>query len=485
MVGSILAYDIDIGLFYIFYYWKGTGKMEATVNYGLLTLLPPIVVIVFALWTRKTFEALLIGAVLGYVIAYKTGFFGPFIEGLQGVVADDIWMFITLGLFGSLVFLLQKSKGTYGFANLIEKLANSRKKTLITSWILGILIFMDDYLNILTVSASMRDLCDRHKTPREMLAYVIDSTGAPVCVLIPISTWAIFYGGVVGGEAGMEAYGTGMEIYLQSIPFIFYGWTAILVVPLVVLGIVPLVFGMKKAYDRVDTTGRVYSELSAKYNVDGQDARKELIGGEAKGNMWHFLIPLLVVVGVTIYTGDMLVGLIIAIVVALLMYLPSKVMTFSQFSENLAAGFAYMIPMLFILAGAFLIKRSMDEIGLPQYVINAVLPYMNAELFPAITFVVVAALSFVTGSNWGIPALTVPILIPLALAGGANPIITFAAIVSGGTFGSHACFYSDATVLTSQSCGIENLEHAFTQIPYALLSAIIAIVLFIISGFAF
>ncbi len=462
--------------------------MDATVNFGLLTLLPPLVVIVVALKTRKTFEALILGAVIAYMFAYGAGFFSHFLDALQTVVADDIWMFITLGLFGSFVVLLQKSKGTFGFANLVERFSKTRKQSLIVSWILGILIFMDDYLNILTVSAAMRDVTDRQKTPREMLAYVIDSTGAPVCVLIPISTWAVFYGGVIGDQAGMDAFGSGMEIYIQSIPFIFYGWTAIIVVPLVILGIIPNMFGMKKAYERADTTGRVYSAASDKYNV-GRDTLNELleaeVQGEVSGNIWNFIVPLVLIVAVTIYTGDLLIGLIVAIVAALIMYLPQKIMTFSEFSENLASGFASMIPMLFILAGAFVIKASMDEIGLPQYVINGVLPYMNAQLFPAITFIVVAALSFVTGSNWGIPALTVPILIPLALAGGANPIIVFAAIVSGGTFGSHACFYSDATVLTSQSCGIENLEHAFTQIPFAMISAVIALILFLISGFAF
>ena len=463
--------------------------MEATVNFGLLTLLPPLVVIIFALKTRKTFEALILGAVIAYVIAYGTGFFSHFLDALQTVVADDIWMFITLGLFGSFVSLLHKSRGTFGFANLVEKFSKTRKKSLIISWILGILIFMDDYLNILTVSAAMRDLTDRQKTPREMLAYVIDSTGAPVCVLIPISTWAVFYGGVVGDQAGMAAYGSGMEIYVQSIPFIFYGWTAIIVVPLVILGIIPNMFGMRQAFERVDTTGSVYSVASEKYNI-GRDTLNEILeeelqGKKRHGNIWNFIIPLVLIVAVTIYTGDLLVGLIVAIIAALIIYLPQKIMTFGEFSDSLASGFASMIPMLFILAGAFVIKASMDEIGLPQYVIDGVLPYMNAQLFPAITFIVAAALSFVTGSNWGIPALTVPILIPLALAGGANPIIVFAAIVSGGTLGSHACFYSDATVLTSQSCGIENLEHAFTQIPFAMISAIIALVLFLISGFAF
>ena len=203
------------------------------------------------------------------------------------------------------------------------------------------------------------------------------------------------------------------------------------------------------------------------------------------GNIWFFVIPLAVVIAVSLVTGDILIGLAAAIIVMLIMYLPTKALSFEGFCEGFASGFASMVPMMFITIGALTVQLSMNGIGLPDFVISAVLPYMNADLFPAITFVVVAALSFITGSNWGIPALTVPILIPLALAGGANPLIVFGTIVSGGTFGSHACFYSDATVLTSQACGIENLEHAFTQFPYAVLSAIIALIGFLVCGFIF
>lgn len=460
--------------------------MDATVNFGLLTLLPPLVVIVFALITKKTFEALLIGAAIGFLMTDKTNFVSAIIGGFQDVIVGDVWLFLCFGLLGSFVFLLQKSRGTFGFAKLVQKYANSPKKSLLISWVLGIIIFMDDYLNILTISTAMRDVTDRQKTPREMLAYVIDSTGAPVCVLIPLSTWAVFYGGVIGDQGGMEAYGSGMDMYLSAIPFIFYGWAAVIVVPLVIMGVIPKLFGMKKAYERVAITGKVYSENSAKFNV-AVSQLDELAEGEntGEGKIINFLLPILVVVGVTIYTGDLLLGLTYAVIIMLILYLPKKLMSFTEFTESFAAGFASMIPMIFICAGALLVKNSMDGIGLPQYVINGVLPYMNASLFPAITFVVVAALSFITGSNWGIPALTVPILIPLALAGGADPIITFGAIISGGTFGSHACFYSDATVLTSQSCGMENLEHAFTQLPYALIAAGIAIVGFLICGFAF
>lgn len=183
-------------------------------NFGILTLIPPIVIIVFALVTKRTFEALLIGAAIGFFMTAKWGVLGATLDGFSQAGAENMWMILVFGLLGGYTFLLQRSKGAYGFGRFVRKFANSEKKTLIVGWILGIIIFMDDYLNILTVSTSLRETCDRQKTPREMLAYVIDSTGAPVCVLIPLSTWAVFYAGVVGEESGMAAYGSGMDIYV-------------------------------------------------------------------------------------------------------------------------------------------------------------------------------------------------------------------------------------------------------------------------------
>ena len=459
-------------------------------NFGILTLLPPLVIIVFALVTKRTFEALLLGAVIGFFMTDTWNVIGATLDGFMSTCAENIWMILVFGLLGGFTFLLQRSKGALGFGKFIRKFAKSEKSTLILGWILGIIVFMDDYLNILTISASLRETCDKYKSPREMLAYVIDSTGAPVCVLIPLSTWAVFYAGVVGEEAGMVSYGSGMDIYIQSLPFILYGWVAVIVVPLVIFRIIPMFGPMKKAYERVATTGRVYSEQSDKYNkgiteFDKLMESEKMDDDGKKGNIWFFLVPLAVVIFLCIYTGDLLTGLAFGIIVMLIMYLPTKALSFSEFCEGFASGFASMVPMMFITMGALTVQVSMDGIGLADFVIDAVLPFMNASLFPAITFLVVAGLSFITGSNWGIPALTIPILIQLALAGGANPLIAFGAIVSGGTFGSHACFYSDATVLTSQCCGIENMEHALTQIPFAAVAAGLTTIGFLICGFAF
>lgn len=448
-------------------------------NYGIITLLPPLFVIVFALFTRKTFESLILGAILGFVIAYKTAFFGPFMDAIYAVLmdGDTVWVILTCGLFGSLIALLEKSKGSFGFSKLMQKHADSPKKSLIASWILGIIIFVDDYLNVLTIGSSMRSVTDKNKVPREMLAYVIDSTGAPICVLIPFSTWVIFFSGVFADQAELAFLGSGSEIYYHLLPYIFYGWTAAIVVPLVILGIIPTFGPMKKAYERVNSTGMVYSQESAKYNTS--DAKDDT----ENGKLINFILPIIILILITFWQGDLLLGVIGGIITGVFLYLPTKAMSFDDFSNALLRGFADMIPMLAIIVAAFTIKLSMEEINLPNYIINAVLPYMKPAIFPALTFILVSMLSFITGSNWGIPAVTVPIIAPLAIAAGANPYLTLAAIISGGTFGSHACFYSDCTVLTSSAARIENLEHAFTQFPFALISAAIAVILYLIFGF--
>jgi Na+/H+ antiporter NhaC len=457
--------------------------METDVNFGLLTLLPPIVIIVFALITRKTFEALVLGAVIAFIISAKTKFVGATIDAFLSVIADNAWMWMTLGLFGSFVALLSKSKGTLGFGQLVVRFANGPKKSMLTAWILGVIVFMDDYLNILTVSSAMRDVTDKYKQPREMLAYIIDSTGAPICVLIPLSTWAVFFSGVFQDQKELNDFGSGTELYLQGIPFNFYALAAVIIVPLVIIGVIPKMFGMKKAYERVATTGDLYSDRSKKFN-EISNGEGILEDNAKKGNVWNFILPMVLIIAITVYTEDLLMGLVFALALQLVLYVASKVISFGNFCELFASGFASMVPMLFICVGALTVKIAMDSIALPAYIINAVLPFMTPELFPAITFVVVAGLSFITGSNWGIPAVTVPIIAPLAVLSGAHVPMTLAAIVGGGTFGSHICFYSDATVLTSQASGIDNLEHAFTQFPYGVLGAILSIALYAGFGIA-
>lgn len=451
-------------------------------EYGVLSILPALIVIIFALLTKKTLEALLLGTLSTYIIMYGFGFGSKWSEAFFAAAGnpDNQWVLIVCGLFGSLIALLRKSKGTLGFAGKLERYCKTPKSTLITTWILGILIFVDEYLNIMTLGACMKNISDKKKVPRESLAYIIDSTGAPVCVLLPFSTWAIFYASVFGKEPAVAAlnYGSDIATYLKVIPFTFYAWASVIIVPLFILGIIPKIGKMKDAYKRVETTGKVYGETSSKFNSDLLD---EYANGE--GKLIDFLLPMGVLIGMTIISGDLFISVIAALFVCLVLYVPRKKMTFDEFCDIYIRGFCDMVPTIAIVFMAFVMQQAANDIGLPNYVIETVAPYLNGDIFPAVSFIVVALLTFITGSNWGIPAVCVPIILPLGASLGANLVLVMAAVLSGGALGSHACFYSDATVLTSSSCSIDNMDHALSQIPYALIASAVSLAGFLICGF--
>ncbi|WP_302623211.1 Na+/H+ antiporter NhaC family protein [uncultured Clostridium sp.] len=451
-------------------------------EYGVLSILPALIVIIFALLTKKTLEALLLGTLSTYIIMYGFGFGSKWSEAFFAAAGnpDNQWVLIVCGLFGSLIALLRKSKGTLGFAGKLERYCKTPKSTLITTWILGILIFVDEYLNIMTLGACMKNISDKKKVPRESLAYIIDSTGAPVCVLLPFSTWAIFYASVFGKEPAVAAlnYGSDIATYLKVIPFTFYAWASVIIVPLFILGIIPKIGKMKDAYKRVETTGKVYGETSSKFNSDLLD---EYANGE--GKLIDFLLPMGVLIGMTIISEDLFISVIAALFVCLVLYVPRKKMTFDEFCDIYIRGFCDMVPTIAIVFMAFVMQQAANDIGLPNYVIETVAPYLNGDIFPAVSFIVVALLTFITGSNWGIPAVCVPIILPLGASLGANLVLVMAAVLSGGALGSHACFYSDATVLTSSSCSIDNMDHALSQIPYALIASAVSLAGFLICGF--
>lgn len=225
--------------------------------------------------------------------------------------------------------------------------------------------------------------------------------------------------------------------------------------------------------------GLEYSKESQKWNKNGN----EEVDKEAK--IVDFLFPILTMIIVQLTVGDMFIAIIAAILAAGIIYIPRKKMRTNQFCDLWVQGFADSVSALVIIVAALWMRQASADINLPNYVMSVVEPFVNANIYPMVAFVVVAMLGFITGSNWGIPAVCAPIIIPLGAACGANLLIVIAAIVCGGTFCSHACFYSDATVITSSSCGIENMEHVYSQLPYTMIAAGIASILFLIAGFIF
>lgn len=450
-------------------------------NTGFIAILIILVVILGAIKTRKCIEFMIVGALLSSIIMYKWNFLSQWAVVFQDVMyaEDSVWLVLVCCLFGSLIALLQASKGTYGFTGLITKICTSERKTLLTSYILGILIFVDDYLNILSIGVCMKKVYDNNKLPREALAYMLDSTGAPVCTLLPFSTWAVFFATLFFAEESVIALGyeTALDAYIAAIPFAFYPIFTLIVIFMFAMGWLPKIGAMKKAFQRVDETGKVFSDVSRRYNHEENE------GFEETGNIWDFLIPMAVLVAIAVVTGDLLFAVIISLFVCLVLYVPRKVVHIDNFINLVIKGFADMLPTVALVLMGFMLEAFVSEMGLTEYIIETITPFLSGALFPAILFVLVAFLTFTTGSNWGMSAVCIPIVFPLGTAVGADVILTMAAVMSGGAFGSHACFYSDATVLASQSSGIDNIEHAASQIPYVIIASILSVIAFAICGF--
>lgn len=445
-------------------------------TYGIISLVPVIVVIVTAIITKRTVEPLILGALVGYIIAFKGSFFTEFLNGFSTVVAENAWFVLVFGFFGMVIVLLEKSGGALGFADWGAKLAKTQGMTILITWILGILVFIDDYLNNLGVGTAMRDISDKNKVSRELLAYTINSTGAAVCVLVPMSSWAILMISQYE-ELGVLVDGSSFTAYMHTLPFIFYAWAAVLIVPLVGFKIIPTWGPMKKAQLRA-AEGDVHSEYY-------HQTHKEMEGYTdiKKTNPLYFIVPLLILIVVTLVTNDILVGMAVGFVACFVMYIPTKLMTLSEFCDHSVEGFKSMVLVTAIVISAYVLQAANTELGLTEYVISVAEPVLSANLLPVISFIICAFIAMCTGSFWGTMTIASPILIPLAISLGGNPLLAGAAIVSAGAFGSHACFYGDAATLASAVTGISNAEYAKTALPMIALPTIIAIILFAVAGF--
>jgi tetracycline resistance efflux pump len=443
-----------------------------------VSLLPPVVVLVCAIWLRRPILALLLGAISGLLLLGPQSSLASFAAISLKVMQDETigWLILVCGSFGALIALLVRTGGALAFGQAALKLAKGRRSSLLMTWVLGVVIFVDDYLNALTVGETMKRVTDRFKVSREMLAYVVDSTAAPVCVLVPLSTWAVFFGGLLESN-GIAESGAGISVYMQAIPYMFYAWLSVLLVVLVAVGLVPAIGPMRKAELLAShgSAGAMHvGELASAADLDAQ-------GDEAGGRLYNFLLPLLLLVGFTVYFDiDVWMGMLATLALVVPFYLVQGLMPLDEMLEQMMDGFKSMLPAIGTVIAAFIFKDVCDQLLLPQFVVESLQPYMSAQLLPALVFVAMALLAFATGSSWGIFAVTIPIVMPLAYALDANIPLVIGALLSASAFGSQACFYSDSTVLAAQGSGCNLISHALTQLPYTLISAGLAFVGFLL-----
>ncbi len=472
-------------------------------NAGWLSILPPIIAIALALITKEVISSLLLGILSGAAI-YVVGMNHPhmFMGAIEttfsvmGTKVDfNILVFCTL--LGSLVYVISMAGGSRAYGEWATKRIKNRKSSLLATSGLGILIFIDDYFNCLTVGTVMGPVTDRYKVARAKLAYIIDSTAAPICIIAPISSWAAAVGSSLKSTGAFES---DFAAFVATIPYNFYALCSILMV--FILCVTKLDFGpMRKAEERAEA-GDVGS-------VDNNVAAHQ---GSDKGTVWDMFVPIAsLIVFATLglmysggYWGEdpayhsfaaslgnssastaLVWASFGAMVVAFLQFVPRGLISFRDYMEGAVEGMKLMLPANIILVLAWTISGvCRDLLQTPVFVQSLVADGgFSAMLLPAIIFLVAAFLSFSTGTAWGTFGILIPIVVPVAQA--LDPsliVVTLSATLAGAVFGDHCSPISDTTILSSAGAKCSHIEHVATQIPYALVVACASFAGYLVAG---
>lgn len=465
-----------------------------------LSLLPAIIAIVLALITKEVYSSLAIGIIVGGAIYAGGNFEGTLNhvvqDGFIANVADsyNIGIIIFLVLLGALVSMMNQAGGSAAFGRWATKHIKSRVGAQLATIALGVLIFVDDYFNCLTVGSVMRPVTDGHKVSRAKLAYLIDATAAPVCIIAPISSWAA----AVAGFAKSAGEENGIKLFIDAIPYNYYALFTIIM--MIVLAFMKFDYGpMKKHEKNAIHNGDLFTR--------GTKQAVEEMQVNEKGKVIDLVIPVIVliiccVIGM-IYSGgffsgesfidafsnsDASVGLALgsfaAIIISVIYFLIRRTMKFGVIMNSLPEGFKAMVPAIMILACAWTLKAMTDSLGAKIFISQIV----NGSaagfqmLLPAIIFLIAVGLSFATGTSWGTFGILIPIVLSVFPADNRLQIIAISACMAGAVCGDHCSPISDTTIMSSAGAQCDHLNHVSTQLPYALTVAGISFVTYVISG---
>ena len=461
-------------------------------------LVPPIVAIVLALITKETYSSLFVGILVGSLFV---GGFLP-VASLDGMVNDgfiaaiaDGWnagIFMFLVLLGIMVALVNAAGGSAAFGRWAVKHVHSRVGALLATFLLGVLIFIDDYFNCLTVGSVMRPVTDSHRISREKLAYVIDATAAPVCMIAPVSSWAA---AVSATAQDLDSGISGIQLFIRAIPYNFYSLLTIVFV--IAISLLGFDYGpMAKAELRA-----AKGELGSLGNENEQTV--------PGASIWDMLIPVIALIVCCIigmmYVGgfwsgasiidsfadtDASVGLpwrsILAVMFTFVYLLCRRVITFKDATGCITKGFIAMVPAMLILTFALTLKNITGLLGAADYVAGLVEGAASGlfSMLPAVIFLVALGLAFSTGTSWGTFGILIPIVLPVFKNSPELLMIGISACLAGAVCGDHCSPISDTTIMASAGANVDHIEHVSTQLPYALTVAGISFVCYIIAGFA-
>ena len=461
------------------------------------SLVPPLLAIVLALVTKEVYSSLFIGVAFGALL--YTGFqpweaFNAFFSIMKDSMNLNILIFDVL--LGMIIVLMAKSGGSAAYGNWAGKHIKSKKSALLATTGLGVLIFVDDYFNCLTVGSVMRPVTDRFKVSRAKLAYIIDATAAPICIIAPVSSWAAAVNSYVPADAGI----TGFQLFLRTIPYNLY---ALLTLAMVLyVSISGFDFGLMRKHEINAANGDLFTSGAGEFEQIKQEE------GSSRGHVLDLVLPVAVLIvsaiGAMIYTGfldgatdiitafagcnaeiSLIFATSVTILFMLVLYLPRKVVTFKGFMDSFVEGFRLMIPAVAILIFAWSLKGVGDALGIASFVESVVGSNTSASVFiPAIMFLVAIFLAFSTGTSWGTFAILVPIVI--AMFPGADNIemmiIAVSAVLAGAVCGDHVSPISDTTVMSSAGAQSNHINHVSTQMQYAMVVAVVCFVGYLIAG---
>lgn len=476
----------------------------------LWSLFPPVIAIGLALITKEVYSSLFVGILSGgiiYAVASGTGFEGTFKAVVQdGLITNlsnayNVGILVFLVVLGIIVVLMNKAGGSRAYGEWAAAHIKSRRGVALSTFFLGVLIFVDDYFNCLTVGSVMRPITDKHNISRSKLAYLIDSTAAPICIIAPISSWAAAVSGTVEGV-------NGISLFINTIPYNLYAFLTILMV--IFISVSDTDYGPMKIHEDNAKNGDIYTTRNNVYEQDAQPVTE-------RGRVIDLILPVAVlivfcVVGM-IYTGGFFsgtdfvtafancdaayglsLGSISALIVIIAYYMLRRVLKFNECMDSIAAGFKQMVPAILILTFAWTLKTMTNHLEAGAFVSGVVQSATALSvLLPVILFVVAVGLAFATGTSWGTFGILIPIVTSVFEAELANVsqtgeipsmvIICISACLAGAVCGDHCSPISDTTIMASTGAQCDHVNHVSTQLPYALTVAAVCVVGYLLSGF--
>ena len=471
-------------------------------TYGtIVALLPPIIAIALALITKEVYSSLFIGILSGALLYSNFNLWGMVTNsfGVMVSMLADSWnvgILIFLVVLGMMVSLVNKAGGSAAYGRWAQTHIKNRVGALISTAVLGMLIFIDDYFNCLTVGSVMRPVTDKHQISRAKLAFIIDATAAPVCIIAPISSWA-------AAVSSVAPEGQGLQLFMSSIPYNFYALLTLAMV--IMMCLMKVDFSTMRVHERNAMNGDIYTTEARPY---ANAAEGE---GNPNGTVMDLVLPIIALIVscvlTMVYTGgffdpesgsymnfvdafsgsdasmSLVLGSFIALIFTFAMYIPRKVITMKQFTESFSEGFKQMVPAILILTFAWTLSGVTNNLGAKVFVAEFVRVNASglANFLPAIVFVIAVGLAFATGTSWGTFGVLLPIVCSV-FPSGELMIIAVSACLAGAVCGDHCSPISDTTIMASTGAQCDHINHVNTQLPYAMLSASVSFVGFILAG---